>query len=228
DPITTATTSDYSASIDWGDGSPSSPGTISGSGGTFTVSGAHSYAEEGTSTLTVTITGVNNASNTATATSTANISDAALTASCATPPTSAQAFNGAMATFTDAASPGGTLSDSSAPIQSRDGSSSAGTVSGPDGGPYTVSGNHAYASTGYVTINTTITDVGGSTTSTSCKMLVYAFAPGGGYFVIGNNNAAIGTSVTFWGAQWWKLNSLSGGAAPASFEGFAESPTTPA
>jgi hypothetical protein len=27
--------------------------------------------------------------------------------------------------------------------------------------------------------------------------------------------------VTFWGSQWWKLNSLSGGSAPPSFKGFA-------
>jgi len=40
-------------------------------------------------------------------------------------------------------------------------------------------------------------------------------------FVIGDENAAVGTQVTFWGAQWWKLNSLSGGTAPASFKGFA-------
>lgn len=53
-------------------------------------------------------------------------------------------------------------------------------------------------------------------------------APGGGSFVIGNLNSAIGTSVEFWGAQWAKLNRLSGGPAPASFKGFAESPKTPA
>lgn len=53
-----------------------------------------------------------------------------------------------------------------------------------------------------------------------------AFAPGGS-FVIGDQNSAIGTSVTFWGAQWWKLNSLSGGAAPAAFKGFALNPATP-
>jgi hypothetical protein len=40
-------------------------------------------------------------------------------------------------------------------------------------------------------------------------------------FVIGDGNAALGTHVTFWGAQWWKLNSLSGGTAPAAFKGFA-------
>ena len=41
-------------------------------------------------------------------------------------------------------------------------------------------------------------------------------------FVIGDQNAVLGTPVTFWGAQWWKLNSLSGGTAPASFKGFAD------
>ena len=30
--------------------------------------------------------------------------------------------------------------------------------------------------------------------------------------------------MTFWGAQWWRLNHLSGGPAPASFKGFANSP----
>jgi streptogramin lyase len=43
-----------------------------------------------------------------------------------------------------------------------------------------------------------------------------------GSFVIGDRNAAIGQNVTFWGAQWSGLNSLSGGPAPASFKGFAD------
>ncbi len=47
---------------------------------------------------------------------------------------------------------------------------------------------------------------------------------GSGAFVIGNRNAAINTNVTFWGAQWAKLNSLTGGGAPASFKGFAINP----
>jgi len=46
-----------------------------------------------------------------------------------------------------------------------------------------------------------------------------------GSFVIGDGNAAQGNEVTFWGAQWWKLNTLSGGAAPASFKGFADTAT---
>ncbi len=47
-----------------------------------------------------------------------------------------------------------------------------------------------------------------------------------GSFVIGDGNAGIGTSVTFWGAQWWTANTLSGGLAPASFKGFANTPET--
>jgi hypothetical protein len=42
-----------------------------------------------------------------------------------------------------------------------------------------------------------------------------------GTFVIGDQNVQVGTAVTFWGAQWWKDNSLSTGLAPASFKGFA-------
>jgi hypothetical protein len=42
-----------------------------------------------------------------------------------------------------------------------------------------------------------------------------------GPFVIGDQNADIGSKVTFWGAQWSKRNSLSGGPAPSSFQGLA-------
>jgi hypothetical protein len=58
-------------------------------------------------------------------------------------------------------------------------------------------------------------------------VLIFAFAPGGGSFVIGDRNNAIGTTVTFWGAQWSKQNSLTGGAAPPAFKGFARNPKTP-
>jgi probable HAF family extracellular repeat protein len=45
-------------------------------------------------------------------------------------------------------------------------------------------------------------------------------------FVIGDGNAVVGNHVTFWGAQWAKANSLSGGSAPASFKGFVKSTST--
>jgi hypothetical protein len=50
-----------------------------------------------------------------------------------------------------------------------------------------------------------------------------------GSFVIGDNGTRSWSvnTVTFWGAQWAKDNSLSGGSAPHSFKGFAENPTPP-
>jgi hypothetical protein len=58
----------------------------------------------------------------------------------------------------------------------------------------------------------------GSTTATTLSS---------GAFVIGDQNAAVGSQVTFWGAQWWTSNTLSGGQAPASFKGFAANAANP-
>ena len=55
--------------------------------------------------------------------------------------------------------------------------------------------------------------------SGTTTVLVYALAPGGGAFVVGDKSAS--SSVTFWGAQWAKVNALSGGPAPDAFKGFA-------
>ena len=222
DPDTAATAGEYTASIDWGDSS-SSAGTISGSGGSFTVYGSHMYTEEGSYTVTVTVVDVDTPSNTAIASSTATVADAAISAGCAAPAISGSSFSGTVATLTDANTFGSTA-DFTATINWGDASSSAGTVSG-SAGSYMVSGSHTYTSTGSFTITTSIADDGGSTASATCKTVVYAFAPGGGAFVVGDLSAT--GSVTFWGAQWWKVNSLSGGAAPAAFKGFAKNPAVP-
>jgi hypothetical protein len=232
DPDTTAKTSDYTAKIKWGDGGESS-GTVSGSGGKFEVSGSHTYAEEGTYTVTVTIEDADNATNTATATSTANVADAALASKCAAAETSPQAFSGPTATFIDEDPNGMSPPDYTATIEWGDSTSSPGTVStGTGHGPYTVSGTHVYTSQGTFTITTTIKDAGGSKTVSTCRTLVFGVLPGGGSFVIGDKNATIGKVVTFsdvewWGSNWWKENSLSGGPAPSAFKGFAESSPNP-
>src|SRR5919201_1332720 len=54
DPAGAEATADYSATINWGDNAAASTGAISFSNGTFTVSGDHTYAEEGTYPITVT------------------------------------------------------------------------------------------------------------------------------------------------------------------------------
>jgi hypothetical protein len=227
DGDTSAAAADYAATISWGDGS-SSAGTITGSAGQFTVSGTHTYAEEGAYQVTVKVTDVDTPSNTATANSTAKVADAALTASPACSATTLHTYQGPTASFSDAASPSGTLSDFSATINWGDGTTAAGTVTGANGGPYAVSGSHTYATTGTFTITTTVKDVGGSVAVTSCSTVGFSFAPGGGSFVIGNKSAALGKTVTFWGARWAEFNSLSGGEPRSSFKGFAEIPKTPA
>ncbi|TMB98088.1 MAG: hypothetical protein E6J40_06950 [Chloroflexi bacterium] len=65
--------------------------------------------------------------------------------------------------------------------------------------------------------------------STEAIVLVFAYAAGG-TFVIGDGSAAAGASVTFWADTWSTQNELSGGQAPPSFKGFANtlSSTPPA
>ena len=42
-----------------------------------------------------------------------------------------------------------------------------------------------------------------------------------GYFVIGDLSATANAHVTFWGAQWWKENSLSSESTRPPFKGYA-------
>jgi hypothetical protein len=231
DPDTMSTAAEYSARIDWGDGSSSPPPPVTitptgstSSGNTFAVKGDHTYQEEGSFPVKVTITDVDNPSNTATAMSTAKVVDAALHSSCAAAPVSTQSFSGPTATFTDDNS-FATKADFSATINWGDGTTTAGTISGgPGPGPYTVSGSHTYSTTGTFTITTTITDDGGATTTATCTVIVFAFPTATGAFVIGDLAdplPIVGDSVTWWSSQWAQLNPMSGGPAPASMKGFA-------
>jgi hypothetical protein len=46
---------EFAAQIDWGDGSPATAGIVSGTGGSFTVSGSHVYQTVGSYALAVTV-----------------------------------------------------------------------------------------------------------------------------------------------------------------------------
>ena len=221
-----ATAAEYAATVDWGDGS-TVPGTIAGSAGSFSVSGAHTYAEEGTWRVTVTITDTDNPSSSATADSTVVVADASLAASGACSATSLRSYSGPTATFVDAASPFGTATDFTATINWGDGTATAGTVSSAGGGHYAVAGAHTFPSVGRFTVTTTIKDVGGSTGSASCSTIGFSFAPGGGSFVISGERDRMGGAVTFWSAAWAQENSLGGRSALRSFKGFAEDPKVP-
>jgi hypothetical protein len=71
------------------------------------------------------------------------------------------------------------------------------------------------------TLDVTVSNPAGTITSNTVNVIWQAPPLSGGSFVIGDLNAAVNTPVTFWGAQWWKLNSLTGGSAPGAFKGYA-------
>jgi Ca2+-binding RTX toxin-like protein len=74
-----AVASEFTATIDWGDGTPTTAGTIVAvNSGGFAVEGTHTYADEGHDTIGVTINDV--AGNTTSAASSAVVADAILTA----------------------------------------------------------------------------------------------------------------------------------------------------
>src|SRR5207245_1594732 len=119
--------SDYKALIFWGDGT-TTVGTISANSGSgFSVSGSHSYAEEGSYSIKVSVTDVGGA--TASGTGTATVVDAALGAN-AGPLTAIEGtgYSGVLATFIDA-NPNATAADFTATITWGDGHTSAGTIS---------------------------------------------------------------------------------------------------
>src|SRR5207248_205394 len=99
-----------------------------------------------------------------------------------------QTFSGPVANLVDSNSQA-TTADFTATINWGDGSSSGGTVTGPTGGPFTVSGTHTYGSTGFFTITTAITDDGGSKATTTCAIIIVGTTAGGS-FVIGDKNSA--------------------------------------
>jgi hypothetical protein len=228
-PDHSAPSSQFTANIDWGDGT-SSTGTISGANGSFTVTGSHTFAEEGSSSVVTTITDSADADDTGAATSTATVADAPLTASgrniVAVNPVSA-----VVASFTDA-DPAGTGSDYSATIDWGDGTApTVGTVAASGSG-FTASGTHTFTVLGQHTIMTRICDVGGSCASASSTMTVAEFASGGAFVVgdvtVGPVATSTGKAVNFWGAQWAKNNTLSAGGQPSSFKGFEGQPAVPA
>jgi hypothetical protein len=225
DPDPAGNAGEYRASIEWGDGTASTEGVISQNpDGRFTVAGDHTYAEEGTFVATVTITDTDNPYNTDSVADNVVIGDAPLTAT-GVDDLSTNPVDGLVATFTDA-NPGGDLDDFTATIDWNDGSApTAGRITGVPGGTFSVLGTHRYATLGPKTITVQVFDEGGAQATATSHLLLYAFPASGG-FAIGDLNSAVGASVTYWGAQWSRINKLSGGPAPDAFKGY-ETVATP-
>jgi hypothetical protein len=157
DTLTTNVAGDFAATITWGDGT-SSTGTVSGSSGSFTVTGSHIYSDEGTFTASVTLTDDTPGTATTSASSTATVSEGDSLSGTGTPITGTEgtAISGTVATFTDTLTTN-VASDFTATIDWGDGSTSAGTVAGSNGS-FTVTGSHTYNDEGTFTTSVTLTD----------------------------------------------------------------------
>jgi hypothetical protein len=152
---------DFTATIDWGDGTTPTAGVVSANpGGGFRVVGTHTYASFGASLVSITI--IDSGGSTTSTSATATVADAALTASSVTfAPVEGQAFSGVVASFNDA-NPNPRLTDFSATITWGDGSNSAGTVVLGAGGVLNVRGTHTFGRAGSYPVGVAITDLGGS------------------------------------------------------------------
>src|SRR5439155_1406771 len=154
---------DYSAMIDWGDGSVAAPGTITFAAGVFTVSGTHTYSEEsapdhaGSNPYVIAVTISHETSADVVVNSTATVSDPAVVATGAFAVTAVEgqlSSSQTVATFTD---PGGpeAIGDYSALIDWGDATSSAGTITF-SAGTFTVKGAHNYDEEGNYVVTVTL------------------------------------------------------------------------
>jgi hypothetical protein len=170
DNYTNNVAADFTASISWGDGT-TTVGAVTLVGGSATVSGNHTYVEQGAYALSVTLSDDAPGTATGTASGTVNVADAALTGTGNPPHGTAgvQLTNVVVGTFTDQQKE--TLGSYTATIHWGDGTTSAGTVTDPPGTLH-VSGSHTYANAGTYGMTVTLTDTGGPSFTTALSSVV--------------------------------------------------------
>lgn len=147
----------FTATIDWGDGSPTTVGTITGSNGVFSVEGGHTYADEGNFTVTANVVRTSDATvSSDNQTVVVNDSDSLTAHGTALIAPAGQAFTHEVATFsdTDLAALAGEFV---ATIDWGDGTTTPGTIAGSNGS-FAVTGSHTYATTSPDTITVTMED----------------------------------------------------------------------
>ncbi len=152
--------SDFTAIINWGDGT-SSPGTVAGQAGQYTVAGTHIYAHNGTYTIT---SNVSDTASTVTTGGSAQVFDAPLTPGQFLLPSLVEgnSFAGFVATFSDG-DPFGAATDFTATIDWGDGTMSAGAIVPLGNATFGVEGQHTYLATGLLSVSANVLDSGAST-----------------------------------------------------------------
>ncbi len=135
---------DFTATINWGDGTTPTTGTVVGSGGAFSEQGSHTYASDGTYNVQVSL--VDAQGDTLTGSSSVVVVRSPVSIYAANAPESAAGVvnNALVAVFTDP-NHVDTAGEYGTTITWGDGTSSPGTVVMVSPGLFEVNGSHAYA-----------------------------------------------------------------------------------
>jgi PKD repeat protein len=180
--------SDYTAVVNWGDGSSdtlnslgfdSSDAPISGSAGQFTINDGHYYQQPGSYTIQLTVTDPAGQSWVGTTTAAVSAAPLTVTGGLVDDAVPGVAVTQTLASFTDAnvADP---ASNYAATVNWGDGNQTSGVISGSDG-DFVVSGTHAYAAQGNYQVTVTVSNAAdqttGSATSTMDVGAIYAGQP---------------------------------------------------
>ena len=173
DQLGLAASNQYSASIDWGDGSTSAGVIVAGST-SDAVNGTHTFATPGSYTITITVTQTSK-SRVGTGTSTATVTGAPLNGT----PNSfsieeGQTYTGSVGTFTtiNHTAPADRFSAS---IEYGDGNVSTGTIVSKGNGLFEIDGSNTYQRFGNYTFTVTITDsLGGNSVFTGTATVTAA------------------------------------------------------
>ncbi len=180
DTDTTVTAGNFTAVVNWGDGSAiqtiDSTDGLSGGSGSFAVVASHTFAEESSSrNISVTIVDSSHSSFTVGSSSTFTVADASLSNLTINNPgaTEGVTFSGfTIATFTDS-NTGAPASDFTATVTWGDGSSSAASVVATGtAGQFAVLASHTYAEEGAQNLSVQVLDTGGSSLSNNLTISV--------------------------------------------------------
>jgi len=159
DSDATTTAANFTGTINWGDGVTDSGAsvTFTGAAGTFTVSGTHTYADEGPFTVSINVTDTKNSvSNSGTASATIGEGDVLNGTIVAIAPVEGAVFSGTVANFTDTFT-NNVASDFLATVDWGDGVTSSATITGGSGA-FAVSGSHTYQEESSYLLKVTLTD----------------------------------------------------------------------
>ncbi len=164
--------SDFTATINWGDSTVTTAGTVQllpGSG--IGVTGTHTYAAPGSDTITVTLNDAGGSSDTVTGS--AQVLDPFNLAGVGQDilATQAASWTGSVATF-QVSGASATAGDFSAQIDWGDSTSSPATISANASGGFSVNGTHTYAGLGGQSLSIILTDEFGQAITIGASALV--------------------------------------------------------